>query len=96
LFIRIQEGRSHQGYFRRKLEISNHGGRFNGAFQPLDWQRIHIVTDRETGRARGFAFVEIPNDAEAAKAIAGPVLVAVAADYRTKTAGSPPARKLSW
>src|SRR5437588_3276486 len=32
--------------------------------------RIHIVTDRETGRARGFAFVEMPNDAEAANAIA--------------------------
>ena len=27
--------------------------------------------DRETGRARGFAFVEMPNDEEAAKAIAG-------------------------
>jgi len=26
--------------------------------------------DRETGRARGFAFVEMPNDDEAAKAIA--------------------------
>jgi cold-inducible RNA-binding protein len=33
--------------------------------------RVHIVIDRETGRARGFAFVEMPNDAEAAKAIAG-------------------------
>ena len=32
--------------------------------------RVHIATDRETGRARGFAFVEMPNDAEAAKAIA--------------------------
>ena len=32
--------------------------------------RIHIVTDRETGRARGFAFLEMPNDAEAAKAVA--------------------------
>jgi len=32
--------------------------------------RIHLATDRETGRARGFAFVEMPNDAEAAKAIA--------------------------
>ena len=40
-------------------------------FQPLGQVgRIHIVTDRETGRARGFAFVEMPNDAEAAKAIA--------------------------
>lgn len=33
--------------------------------------RVHIATDRETGRARGFAFVEMPNDDEAAKAIAG-------------------------
>ena len=40
-------------------------------FQPFGQTgRIHIVTDRETGRARGFAFVEMPNDAEAAKAIA--------------------------
>ncbi len=29
----------------------------------------HIVTDRETGRSRGFAFVEMPEDAEANKAI---------------------------
>jgi cold-inducible RNA-binding protein len=33
--------------------------------------RVHVAMDRETGRARGFAFVEMPNDAEAAKAIAG-------------------------
>ncbi|HEV3254876.1 MAG TPA: RNA-binding protein [Candidatus Acidoferrales bacterium] len=33
--------------------------------------RVHVATDRETGRARGFAFVEMANDAEAAKAIAG-------------------------
>jgi len=32
--------------------------------------RIHVPADRETGRARGFAFVEMPNDEEAAKAIA--------------------------
>jgi RNA recognition motif-containing protein len=32
--------------------------------------RIHIATDRETGRARGFAFVEMANDADASKAIA--------------------------
>ena len=31
--------------------------------------RVHVATDRETGRARGFAFVEMPNDNEAAKAI---------------------------
>lgn len=28
-----------------------------------------IITDRETGRSRGFAFVEMPNDAEGQKAI---------------------------
>jgi RNA recognition motif-containing protein len=33
--------------------------------------RVNLVKDRETGRARGFAFVEMPNDDEAAKAIAG-------------------------
>jgi cold-inducible RNA-binding protein len=32
--------------------------------------RIHIVMDRETGQPRGFAFVEIADDAEATKAIA--------------------------
>jgi cold-inducible RNA-binding protein len=32
--------------------------------------RIRVVMDRETGRARGFAFVEMPNDDEATKAVA--------------------------
>jgi cold-inducible RNA-binding protein len=32
--------------------------------------RVNIVTDRDTGEPRGFAFVEMPNDGEAAKAIA--------------------------
>ena len=31
--------------------------------------RVHIVMDRETGRAKGFAFVEMPNDAEAKAAL---------------------------
>jgi RNA recognition motif-containing protein len=33
--------------------------------------RARVVMDRETGRARGFAFVEMPNDDEADKAVAG-------------------------
>lgn len=32
--------------------------------------RVHMAMDRETGRARGFAFVEMANDEEAKKAIA--------------------------
>src|SRR5712692_4660906 len=32
-------------------------------------ERVHIVTDRETGQPKGFAFVEMPSDAEAEKAI---------------------------
>jgi len=33
--------------------------------------RVNLVTDRDTGRARGFGFVEMGNDGEGEKAIAG-------------------------
>ena len=33
--------------------------------------RVNLVTDRDTGRSRGFAFVEMGNTQEADKAIAG-------------------------
>lgn len=33
-------------------------------------ERVQIVKDRDTGQSRGFAFVEMPNDAEADKAMA--------------------------
>ena len=33
-------------------------------------KETHVVTDRETGRARGFAFVTMATEAEAAHAIA--------------------------
>jgi RNA recognition motif-containing protein len=33
--------------------------------------RAQIITDRETGRSRGFAFVEMPDATEAQAAIAG-------------------------
>jgi len=32
--------------------------------------RVSVVTDRETGRARGFGFVEMSSDEEAERAIA--------------------------
>ena len=40
-------------------------------FEPFgEITRINVMTDRDTGRARGFAFVEMVNDSEAAGAIA--------------------------
>lgn len=30
---------------------------------------VKIIKDRETGKSKGFAFVEMPNDAEAAQAM---------------------------
>ena len=33
--------------------------------------KVTIVTDKGSGQPRGFAFVEMPDDAEAGKAIAG-------------------------
>jgi len=32
-------------------------------------ERVNLVTDRDTGRSRGFAFVEMTNPAEADRAI---------------------------
>ena len=34
-------------------------------------ERVAILTDRETGKSRGFGFVEMPNAEEADKAING-------------------------
>jgi len=37
------------------------------AYGPVD--RVSIVTDRDTGRSKGFGFVEMPNDSEGDAAI---------------------------
>jgi cold-inducible RNA-binding protein len=33
-------------------------------------ERVNVITDRDTGRSRGFAFVEMTNSSEADRAIA--------------------------
>jgi cold-inducible RNA-binding protein len=33
--------------------------------------RVNLITDRDTGRAKGFGFVEMTTDADADRAIAG-------------------------
>ncbi len=39
-------------------------------FEPFgEISRVNVVTDRDTGQARGFGFVEMTNDGEAEKAI---------------------------
>ena len=43
-----------------------------GLFEPYGTVgRVNLITDRETGRPRGFGFVEMPNATEAQAAIAG-------------------------
>jgi cold-inducible RNA-binding protein len=43
-----------------------------GMFAPFGAvESVSLVTDRDTGRSRGFGFVEMTNDAEAATAITG-------------------------
>jgi cold-inducible RNA-binding protein len=46
-------------------------GDLNELFKPFGQvARVKMVKDHATGQARGFAFVEMPNDDEAAKAVA--------------------------
>jgi len=45
-------------------------GELRAMFEPFgEITRVSVITDRDTGQARGFAFVEMTNDGEAAKAI---------------------------
>src|SRR2546427_7419820 len=74
-------------------------GELRALFEPFGQiTRVHVAMDRETGRARGFAFVEMPNDEEAAKAIAalngkevgGGSLKVNEARPKTERSGPPP------
>ena len=46
-------------------------GELRSMFEPFGAiESVSLVTDRDTGRVRGFGFVEMPNNDEAEKAIA--------------------------
>ena len=53
--------------FVGNMSFQTSEGDLRALFEPFGAvTRVHIAMDRETGRSRGFAFVEMPNDAEAA------------------------------
>src|SRR5579871_6435347 len=58
--------------FVGNLSFQTTEGDLRAAFEPYGAvTRVQIMTDRDTGRARGFAFVEMSDNDEAEKAIAG-------------------------
>jgi cold-inducible RNA-binding protein len=67
----MEERKRMKNLFVGNLNFQTTEGDLRTLFEPFGQiTRIHIATDRETGRARGFAFVEMANDEEAGKAIA--------------------------
>ncbi|MBI2816496.1 MAG: RNA-binding protein [Acidobacteria bacterium] len=56
--------------FVGNLSFQTSESELRSAFEPYgEVLRVRMMTDRETGRSRGFAFVEMANDEEAARAI---------------------------
>jgi RNA recognition motif-containing protein len=71
-FIQIEREKRMKNLFIGNMSFQTTEADLRALFEPFGQiSRVHIAMDRETGRARGFAFIEMPNDAEAAKAIAG-------------------------
>jgi len=57
--------------FVGNLDFSATESSIRSLFEPYgNIERVNLVTDRDTGRSRGFAFVEMTDAAEADKAIA--------------------------
>ena len=57
--------------FVGNLDFSATESSVRALFEPYGRvDRVNVVTDRETGRSRGFAFVEMADSAEAEKAMA--------------------------
>src|SRR5277367_5814211 len=68
----VQERTTMKNLFVGNMTFQTTEADLKALFEPFGQvTRVHIAMDRETGRARGFAFVEMPNDAEATKAMSG-------------------------
>jgi cold-inducible RNA-binding protein len=68
----VKEKTGMKNLFVGNMSFQTTEGDLRAIFEPFGQvARVHIAMDRETGRSRGFGFVEMPNDEEAAKAIAG-------------------------
>ena len=56
--------------FVGNLSFQTADAELNALFEPFgEITRVQVMTDRDTGRFRGFAFVEMANEHEATKAI---------------------------
>ena len=57
--------------FVGNLSFQTTEGDLTSMFEPFgEITRVQLMTDRDTGRSRGFAFVEMSNEESAAKAVA--------------------------
>jgi cold-inducible RNA-binding protein len=67
----LVQGDSMKNLFVGNMSFQTTSADLKALFEPFgQLARVHVAMDRETGRARGFGFVEMVNDAEAAAAIA--------------------------
>jgi RNA recognition motif-containing protein len=65
------EGEKMKNIFVGNMSFHTTEGELRAAFEPYgEILRVRVMTDRDTGRSRGFAFVEMANEEEADKAIA--------------------------
>jgi RNA recognition motif-containing protein len=57
--------------FVGNLDFASSESSLRSLFEPFgSVERVNLVTDRDTGRSRGFAFVEMTDSAQADRAIA--------------------------
>ncbi len=68
----MQEDRYLKKIFVGNLDFGATEDSIRALFEPYGTvERVSLMTDRDTGRSRGFAFVEMADSGEADRAIAG-------------------------